>query len=132
MAAQQSAFDHFIDGAACLRRQRGRVMSRNSCRTPWMSFTNVAIRQALPTSATQSFALELQVLNFLNLLIPVGTGSVADRRDADEHESVRCFTVGEVTRQAQPIYRFDPVMPRYSYDNFDTYYQIQLAVRYIF
>jgi hypothetical protein len=40
---------------------------------------------------------------------------------------------GQITgRNAQPIYRFDPAMPRYSDENFDTYYQIQVAVRYNF
>ena len=34
--------------------------------------------------------------------------------------------------QAQPRYAFNPTMPRYNADNFDTYYQIQLAVRYNF
>jgi hypothetical protein len=29
-------------------------------------------------------------------------------------------------------YAFNPTMPRYNADNFDTYYQIQLAVRYNF
>jgi hypothetical protein len=33
---------------------------------------------------------------------------------------------------AQPIYRFDATMPRYNADNLDTYYQIQLAIRYSF
>jgi hypothetical protein len=32
----------------------------------------------------------------------------------------------------QPIYRFDPALRRYDDDNYDTYYQIQLAVRYTF
>jgi hypothetical protein len=31
-----------------------------------------------------------------------------------------------------PIYRFDPALRRYDDDNYDTYYQIQLAVRYTF
>jgi len=33
---------------------------------------------------------------------------------------------------AQPLYRFDSTMSRYDDENFDTYYQIQLAVRYTF
>jgi hypothetical protein len=41
--------------------------------------------------------------------------------------------VGEtVGPQAQPVYRFDSTMQRSSDENFDSYYQIQLAVRYSF
>jgi hypothetical protein len=41
--------------------------------------------------------------------------------------------VGETSGpEAQPIYRFDPKMRRYSDENLDTYYQLQFAVRYNF
>jgi hypothetical protein len=33
---------------------------------------------------------------------------------------------------AQPIYRFDPTVRRYSSENYDSFYQIQLALRYVF
>jgi hypothetical protein len=32
----------------------------------------------------------------------------------------------------QPVYRFDTTMRRYSSENYDSFYQIQLALRYIF
>lgn len=135
VAAQQAAFDRFIDGAPCLREQRGRVMSRNSCRSPWTSFTNVAIRQTLPTVGNQSAALELQVFNFLNLLNPhwgrmaLPTGATF----TSTSQIALLSQVGEAAGSpAQPIYRFDPTMSRYSVENVDTYYQIQLALRYTF
>jgi len=135
VTAQQAAFDRFVDGDPCLSRQRGRVMSRNSCRSPWMSFTNVAIRQALPVVSSQSLALELQAFNFLNLLNPhwgrIGMPTGASFTTSSQIALLS--QVGQVTGpQAQPIYRFDPAMARYSYDNVDTYYQIQLALRYTF
>jgi hypothetical protein len=41
--------------------------------------------------------------------------------------------VGETAGpQAQPIYRFDSTMRHVSDENFDSYYQIQLAVRFSF
>jgi hypothetical protein len=133
VAAQQSAFERFIDGAECLRRQRGRIMARNSCRTPWMNLTNLALRQSLPTAGAQALALELQVFNFLNLLNPrwgreqLPTGALPTSTN-----QVALLSQSGETLQAQPVYSFDPMMRRYSYDNFDTYYQIQLAVRYTF
>ncbi len=133
VAAQQSAFERFIDGADCLREQRGRIMARNSCRTPWMSLTNLALRQTLPTTGAQALVLELQVFNVLNLLnsrwgreqLPTGATPTTTNQ-------VSLLSQSAETSRAQPVYSFDSMMRRYSYDNVDTYYQIQLAVRYIF
>jgi len=136
IAAQQAAFDRFIDTAACLQRQRGRIMARNSCRTPWMNLTNLAVRQTLSQRSSQMFALELQVFNVLNLLnprwgrvqLPTGTALTSSNQVALMSQT------GETTAGArpQPVYRFDPAMRRYSSENYDTYYQIQLAAKYTF
>ena len=133
--AQQSAFERFIDGEACIRSQRGRIMSRNSCRSPWTSLMNVALRQALPSAQAQSLALELQVFNVLNLLnanwgrVGLPPGITLATTSQVPLLSLASHTTGA---QAQPVYRFDPSMQRYTYDTFDSYYQIQLAVRYSF
>jgi hypothetical protein len=133
VSAQQSAFENFIDGADCLRKQRGRIMARNSCRTPWMSLTNLALRQTLPTMGGQALALELQIFNFLNLLNPRwGLEQLPTGATPTNTNQVTLLSQSGETPQAQPVYSFDPMMRRYSYDNFDTYYQIQLAVRYTF
>ena len=135
IAAQQTAVEQFIEGAACLRRQRGRIMERNSCRSPWMSLTNVAVRQTVPGIRTHAFTTELQVFNVLNLLnrrwgrIALPTGASL----ATTSQVTLLSQIGETTGGlGQPIYRFDPTMRRYNDENFDTYYQIQLAVRYNF
>ena len=110
-------------------------MSRNSCRAPWMSLTNLALRQSLPSVREQAWALELQVFNLLNLLNPrwgriqMPTGTVL----ASSSQIPLLSQVGASGGpDAQPIYRFDPALRRYDYDNYDTYYQIQLAARYTF
>ena len=133
VAAQQTAFDRFIDTAPCLSRQRGRIMTRNSCRTPWMNLANVAIRQTLSEKSSQAFAVELQVFNILNLLNPrwgrvqLPTGA----NPATSNQVTLLSQTGETT-DAQPTYRFDTTMRRYSSENYDTYYQIQLALKYTF
>ena len=108
---------------------------RNSCRTPWMHLTNAAMRQTLPGPGTHTLALELQVFNFLNLLnsrwgrlaLPTGTAL------ASTNGIALLSQVGETPGpEAQPIYRFDSSMRRYSDENLDTYYQLQFAVRYNF
>ena len=135
VAAQQVAFEHFLDGASCLRRQRGRIMSRNSCRSPWMSRTNLALRQALPAAGTHWFFIELQVFNLLNLVNP-RWGRVALPTGAaisSTNQTQLLSQVGETAgTSAQPIFRFDPQMGRFNFDNLDSYYQLQLALRYDF
>jgi hypothetical protein len=132
---QQAAFERFVDGETCLRSQRGRIMARNACRSPWMSVTNLALRQTLPSVREQSVVLEMQVFNLLNLLnsrwgrIALPTGSSL----ATTSQIPLLSQVGETAGpRAQPIYRFDSKMPRYSDENLDTYYQLQFAVRYTF
>lgn len=136
VAAQQAAFDAFIDGEACLRRQRGRIMARNSCRTPWINLLNAAVRQSVPSSRGQ-LVVELQLFNGLNLLnsrwgrvqlpslaMPTATTQVPLLSQVGQ-------TMGAL-EDAQPIYRFDTAARRYSALNFESFYQIQLAVRYDF
>jgi hypothetical protein len=135
VTAQQGALDRFIDGAACLRAQRGQIMSRNSCRSPWLHQTNVALRQALPVVTRHVITLEVQVFNLLNLLdarwgrmqLPGGTVPTTT------NQIPLLSQVGETPgAQAQPIYRFDVATQRYLTENVDSFYQIQLALRYSF
>ena len=121
--AQQMAFERFVDGAPCLRTHRGRIMSRNSCRSPWVSLANLALRQAVPAVGSQSFVLEVQVFNVLNMLnsrwgrVSMPTGAVL----ANTNQMTLLSQIGETAGQdAQPVYRFDPTMNRYSSDNLDT------------
>ena len=132
---QQAAFERFVDGATCLRNQRGRIMGRNSCRSPWMNVANLALRQTLPSVRAQSLVVELQVFNFLNLLnsswgrIALPTGTTL----ATTSQIPLLSQIGQTAAPGpQPIYRFDSKLRRYSDENFDTYYQLQLAVRYNF
>jgi carboxypeptidase family protein/TonB-dependent receptor-like protein len=135
VAMQQAAFERFIDGAACLRRQRGQIMSRNSCRSPWMHLLNLALRQALPAPRSQRVALEVQVFNVLNLVnrhwgqvqLPGGTPPTTTSQVPLLSQVAQ--TAGALS---VPVYRFDTMTRRYSFDNTDSYYQIQFAARYSF
>src|ERR671913_233066 len=71
--------------ARTTRRKRRRNASRNSGRSPWTNTVNLSLRQALPAVRGQSFSVQLDVFNFLNLLNrdwgqqplpPLGGGSV--------------------------------------------------------
>jgi hypothetical protein len=137
VAAQQTAFERFINGAACLRRQRGRIMARNSCRSPWTNQTNVGLRQPVPFAPGDALTLELQVFNFLNLLNPRWGGVTLPplATPATTSQLALLSQVGETAgpgSEAQPIYRFDATARRYTIQNVDSYYQIQLGARYSF
>lgn len=100
-----------------------------------MHLTNLAVRQALPLMRTHALALELQLFNVLNLLNPRwGREQTPPGAVLSSSSQIPLLTqVGETTGSyAQPIFRFDPAMSRYSFDNVDSYYQIQLAARYNF
>src|SRR5258708_35589672 len=65
---QADSLDNFINSHSCLSSQRGTIMQRNSCRTPWTKIMNLSARQSLKTMGMQNFILQLDVFNFLNLL----------------------------------------------------------------
>ncbi|MDP3953035.1 hypothetical protein [Microbacterium sp.] len=62
------AFDRFIGTQACLDRQRGRIMERDSCRSPTQQRLDVSIRQSIPRLAGHQLSLQLDFFNFLNFL----------------------------------------------------------------
>jgi hypothetical protein len=68
IAQQQDSLENFINSHECLNSQRGTIMKRNSCRTPWTKSMNLSVRQSLKTIGAQNFILQLDCFNFLNLL----------------------------------------------------------------
>jgi hypothetical protein len=131
-AAQRAAFESFIQGAPCLRRQRGRIMERNSCRSPWVNTLNVGVRQSLPAVRGHTVALELQVFNALNLVNPRwGRISIPSGITAATSQ-VNVLTHTAQTTSGQSVFRFDPATRRFDAGNVDSYYQIQLGMRYSF
>ncbi|HXF94742.1 MAG TPA: TonB-dependent receptor [Gemmatimonadales bacterium] len=70
-AQQDSAYailDAYINGEDCLRAHRGAILTRNSCRNPWISFLNARITKVFPTIRGQSIELSADVFNVLHLL----------------------------------------------------------------
>ncbi|HMG17588.1 MAG TPA: TonB-dependent receptor, partial [Gemmatimonadales bacterium] len=66
--AAAQAFENFIAQQPCLDRQRGRIMERNSCRSPFQHRLDLSVRQALPAVRGQRIAVQLDIFNVLNLL----------------------------------------------------------------
>ncbi|HMC54560.1 MAG TPA: hypothetical protein VKH19_05270, partial [Gemmatimonadaceae bacterium] len=132
-AAQRSAFDLFIRGANCLRRQRGHIMERNSCRSPWTNTFNAAVRQSLPR--VKGAVVEMQLFNVLNLLnrrwgrVPIPAGLATPSAQVNLLTQT-AQTARTATSPARSVFRFDPATRRFDATNIDSYYQIQLGVRY--
>ena len=136
IAEQRSALERYITSTDCLTRQRGRIMTRNSCRSPWTNTVNVSMRQSLPSVFGQAFAVQLDVFNFMNLLNadwgqqplpPAGGGSVPLLTHVGQ-------TAGALTgpNGSQGIFTFDPATEKYDRRHVGSAYQMHFGVRYGF
>jgi len=67
-AGAAQAFERFISSQHCLDRQRGRIMKRNSCRSPAQDRLDLSVRQSIPQFRGHQLALQLDFFNFLNFL----------------------------------------------------------------
>jgi hypothetical protein len=133
VAAQQDAFEQFIEETDCLREHRGGLLPRNGCRTPWTNTVNVSLRQGLPVIRGQMLSLQLDVFNFLNLLnnewgsrplLPSGSSPEPLLTHVGQ-------TPGGATGPAssQGIFTFDPEAERFDRKNRGSVWQLQLGVR---
>ena len=67
-AVAAQAFEDFIEAQPCLDEQRGSIMERNSCRSPFQHRFDVSIRQSIPQIRGQQLTVVLDIFNFLNFL----------------------------------------------------------------
>ena len=122
---QQAGFEQLIKTSDCLRRQRGHILARNSCREPWSNTTSATVRQSVPLSG-HHLEFQLDALNVLNLLndrwglrhaaIPVLLNQVGQ-------------TPGTID-QSHSIFRFDTSAPRWTAVPAESSFQLQLGLRY--
>jgi hypothetical protein len=131
VATQQEAFEALIEATPCLREQRGRILERNSCRSPWVHTLNVALHQGLPGRQGRGLAVAIEVFNVLNLLnrewgavnLPYSASGRTVTPELLTH-------VGQ--RGEQLVFTFDPTRPRWTSQNRASFYQVQLSARYSF
>ena len=124
--AQGEALENFIRDTPCLRRQRGAIIARNSCRGPWVNTSNASLRQSLRAIGEHDLSLQLEVFNVLNLL----------------NSSWGLFRVPNTVllqhvRQTsdaspQPVFAFDAETAGSNTRNVESGYQLQLSLRYSF
>jgi hypothetical protein len=125
--AERSAFENFIERSSCLRRQRGRIMERNSCREPWSNTTIASVRQAIPMRP-RGVDLQVDIFNVLNLL----NGNWGRRREAAPALLEHVGQTAEPVQTARPIFRFDATTPHLTTVATESAFQVQLAIRYRF
>jgi hypothetical protein len=146
---QAQAFDDFISGTECLRSQRGRIMERNSCRTPWTNEFDVAIEQgiqpllrALSVSPSvirgQDVSIRLDIINFGNLV----NKNWGRQITTSQFNPVQIYsqsgvvlpgttTTGNLTNGV-PRATFNPEFNPFTYNNVFSNYGMQLSLRYAF
>ena len=127
-SAQQALdFEQFIRDTPCLRRQRGRILARNSCRAPWVNTSNLSVRQSLPAIGGHAASLQVDLFNVLNLL----------DRSWGLLEVPNTWILQYAGRTqagpgaAQPLFKFNAVNTR-SIANAESGYQFQISLRYSF
>ena len=125
VAQQTDAFQRFVARTSCLRRQRGRILARNSCREPWSNTTSASVRQAIPIGS-RAVEVELGVFNVLNLL----NGAWGRYRVADPMLLQHVAQASDAPEQ--PVFRFDASRPNWTTLTTESAFQLQLAVRYRF
>ena len=125
--AQQIAFDAFIESTPCLRRNRGQILERNSCREPWSNTTVATVRQSIPL-ARRVIVAQLDMFNLLDLVHREwGLRRVASPAVL-EHVGQ---TPGDI-EESQPVFRFDAGAPKWTTVAAESSFQLQLGLRYRF
>lgn len=122
---QRQAFEDFVERTPCLRRQRGRIVERNSCREPWSNTTIASLRQAIPVGG-RAVEVQLDVFNVLNLL----NGDWGRRREAAPALLEHAGQTAGPAPTSRPIFRFDASNPGWTTVAVESAFQLQLALRY--
>lgn len=127
IVSQQSTFETLIERTSCLRRQRGRILERNSCREPWSNTTIASLRQMIPVGG-RGLETQLDVFNVLNLL----NGAWGLRREAAPALLEHVSQTAGPAQTSHSVFRFDTTSPRWTTLPAESAFQFQLALRYRF
>jgi hypothetical protein len=141
-AAQAQAFENFIAGTPCLNGARGTILTRNSCRNPWVNQVDLSIAQTLSPARFQNVQVRLDIINFGNLL----NRSWGPQAFSDQNSTcgpicsatVLLTHTGNVVpaanaaATAQGIFTYDPNFRAFNADNASSNYRMQLSMRYSF
>jgi hypothetical protein len=136
-AMQADSLEAFITGHKCLNEQRGKILERNSCRTPWTKTVNVSARQSIPTFSGHNFILQLDIFNFLNLLNKDWGSQLLGSTNSPSLVTRRTWVQPDPTKTlkladgAQPVFIFSP-FTQFNRTNASSNYALQLQLKYTF
>lgn len=137
---EATAFDNFISSNSCLNSQRGSIMKRNTCESPWTNEFDVSIEQALTTIHSQNVSIRLDVINFGNLLNKnwgrqITTSNFSPVTIYTQNAIVlpgTGSTTGTTLANSIPRVTFDPNFKPFTYLNVFSNYGMQVSLRYSF
>ena len=120
--------DRYIDREPCLRKQRGRILARNSCRNPWFGTLNLRTSKDFRRGAGQSFRVGADVYNVLNM---VNRRWGQYRVTTLEPGVPLLFLAGYDAAAGRGVYR--PQFPGFhQLQDLESRWQMELSARYIF
>lgn len=133
-AGAWSTFNAFISGDPGLNGYRGKIVPRNSSRTPWYNGLDARLAQDLPVPALNGHSLQLtlDVINLLNLINSDWGKSyyVSSQNDVPWTLYGSNYGVNPTTGQQRIVWT--PRTSRYSISQLGSRWQIQIGVRYKF
>jgi len=135
---QANAFNNFISNTPCLNSQRGTIMKRNSCQTPWTNEFDVSAEQVLTAIKGQRLSIRADVINFGNMLnknwgrqITTSNFNPVTIYSAPAMVLPGTNTPGNLTNGV-PKATFDPAFNPFTYNNVFSNYGMQVSLRYSF
>jgi outer membrane receptor protein involved in Fe transport len=131
-AGDWTKLNNYINSEPCLNSQRGRIMSRNSCRNPWQTFLNARVSKTFSTFGGQSMEISADIFNLPRLF-----GSILDNNwgivnSTSGNENLTLLTESGYSAGAQRgIYTLSlPVRRQVSIDA--SRWKMQFGARYTF
>jgi hypothetical protein len=126
--ADWATLNGFIENEPCLRNQRGRILSRNSCRNPWFGTISARVTKGFSTFGGQTLELTADLYNILNLLNREW-GQL--RVTTPEQSAPMLFLVGYDTAAGRGAYRLQ--LPGFrQIADLASRWQLELSARYVF
>jgi hypothetical protein len=145
-ATQAAAFESFISSTPCLNEQRGHIMTRNSCRNPWVNEVDLSLAQSLGKvgpKALENLQVRLDVINFGNLLnknwgrqafSDQGStcGQICSATLLLTHTGFAAPSGAVSNANAIPVVTYNTLYTAYNSNNLSSLYTMQLSLRYSF
>jgi hypothetical protein len=128
--AQFAVLDSVIQSQECLRKQRGAIMGRNSCRDHWNTLLNARVSRLFSTAWGHNLELILDLFNVLNFLDSDWGAQRRVARDASGGAALLEAT-GYDAEKGRARYIVLPV-DRRVLDSDATRWRLQLGARYAF